>query len=155
MAKSNKYTERIKKEGLNLVLLKNNKTLFKSNKDGMKPLLQAINTLGLTNLEDTVVVDRIVGKAVALIAIYIKAKEIHCIVLSMNAKKLLKKHRKKYYFERLTPKIMNKKRTAICPYEKTVINIEEPETAYKQLLEIFYIFKKKGKRSDEIKLQTS
>jgi len=79
----NGHIRRLRREGFNLIILKNDKTLFTSCEDGMRPLFEAINSLGSSTLEDSVVVDKIVGKAAALLLSYFKVKEVHCIVLSI------------------------------------------------------------------------
>ena len=56
----------MKREGLNLIILKNDKRLYQSTRAGMLPLYQAISVLGIPQLKNTTIVDKIVGKAAAL-----------------------------------------------------------------------------------------
>lgn len=127
------YTDRLRRDDSNLIILKEGEIVFTSNKDGMQPLLEAINCLGLPILRDSIVVDKIVGKAAALLISYIKAREVHCIVLSVRAKEVLDKQDIKYYSETMIQEIRNKLGTDICPFEKAVIDVVEPEEGYKRL----------------------
>lgn len=128
------YVEKLRKENLSLIILKNEKVFYESSEEGMQPLLKAINTLGLSALKGSVVVDKIVGKAAALLVSYFGAREVHCITMSVRATKVLDKQGISYFTERLIPEIMNKVGTDICPFEKTVLNEENPEKGYKRLL---------------------
>ncbi len=122
----NYHIQRLKLEGLNLIILKGDKTLFTSRGEGMLPLYEAANSLGLSALEGSLVVDRIVGKAAALVVSRFKAVEVHCIVLSLRAMEVLDRQGIKHYSERLTPEIMNKLGTGICPFEDAVLDVEDP-----------------------------
>lgn len=99
----------------------------------MRPLLEAIDTIGLTMLNDTIVVDKIVGKAAALLVSYFQAQEVHCGVLSAKAMELLNRQGIRYCYQKLIPIIMNKSGTDICPFEKVVMDIENPQEGYEQL----------------------
>lgn len=128
------YLEMLKHEGLNLIILKNGKTIYTSKREGMQPLLEAINSIGLTNLKESIVVDKIVGKAAALLICYFKAKETYSITLSVRGKEVLNKHGIKCYAETTIQEIRNRLGTDICPFEKSVLDVEEPEEGYKRLL---------------------
>jgi len=127
------YVERLRREGLNLIILKGDETLFTSNREGMRPLLEAINSLGLSKLRDSIVVDKIIGKAAALLVSYFKAEEAHCVVLSMRAREVLERQVIRYYSERLIPEMMNKFGTDVCPFEKAVLDVDDPEEGYERL----------------------
>jgi hypothetical protein len=129
----NDHTQRLRREGLNLIILKGDKTLFTSREEGMRPLFEAIDSLGLSTLEDSIVADKIVGKAAALLVSYFKAREVHCIVLSERAREVLDKRRIRHYPERLTPEIMNRLGTDICPFERAVLDVEDPEKGYERV----------------------
>ncbi len=124
------YIEQMKCEALNLIILKNNKRLYQSAKEGMLPLYQAITEFGVTHLENTMVIDKIVGKAAALLISYIHAKVVYCSLLSTRGKTVLEKQNIAFYYEVLTPEIINRYGTDICPFEKAVLDIEDPSTGY-------------------------
>lgn len=129
----NNYSQRLKEEGLNLIILKDGVTVFKSSRDGMQSLLEAINSLDPAALRGSIVVDKIVGKAAALLISYFKAKEVHCTVMSIRAREVLKRHEIKYYSEKLLPEITNRLGTGICPFEEVVLDVDEPKKGYERL----------------------
>ena len=128
--------KRLDAEGFNLLILKDGKFLYSSKKDGMAPLLEAIDRLGLRRLKKSVVADKIVGKAAALLISYFKASEVYTRLLSRSAIKVLEKHGIKYASERAVDNIRNKEDTGICPFEKFVLEIEDPQEGYKKLKQI-------------------
>ena len=125
--------DELSRAGLSLMILKDGETVFTSSEEGMRPLFEAINRLGVQKLEDSLVVDKIVGKAAALLISYFKAKEVHCTVMSVRAGEVLKRHKIKYYPERVIPEILNRVGTGICPFEKKVLDVDEPEKGYECL----------------------
>ena len=129
------YSERLRQNGLNLMILKNDVTVFKSSRDGMQPLLEAISSLTPATLRGSVVVDKIVGKAAALLISYFKAKEVHCAVMSVRAEEVLKRHEIKYYSEKMLPEITNRYGTGICPFEELVLDVDEPKKGYERISE--------------------
>lgn len=128
--------KRLDAEGLNLVILKGGRLLYSSEKDGMAPLLEAIDRLGLRRLKNSVVADKIVGKASALLISYFKASEVYTRLLSRSAIKVLEKHGIKYAFEKAVDNIRNKEDTDICPFEKFVLEIEDPQEGYRKLKQV-------------------
>ena len=104
-----------------------------SDEEGLRPLFDVINSSGLTLLEDTVVVDKLVGKAAALLISYFMAKEVHCIVLSMTAKEVLERRGIRHYWETLTPMILNRTGTGICPFEQAVMDVDDPRAGYERV----------------------
>ena len=124
------YIEQMKHERLNLIILKNDKRLYQSAREGMLPLYQAIAELSETQLENTIIVDKIVGKAAALLISYIQASVVYCSLLSIRGKTVLENQGISFFYEELTPEIINRYGTDICPFEKAVIDIEDPPTGY-------------------------
>jgi glycerol-3-phosphate O-acyltransferase len=129
----NDHIKRLRREKMNLIILKEDKTLFTSSEEGMKPLIEAINRVGISTLEDAIVVDKIVGKAAALLISYFRAKKVHCIVLSKKGRTVLENHSIKHYEERLTPEIMNRRGTALCPFEQAVMDVDDPQEGYERV----------------------
>lgn len=127
------YINKLSREGLNLLIIKNKKRLYASKKDGMTPLLEAINLLGLPTLVGTTVIDKIVGKAAALLICYFKAKEVYTKLLSKSAIEVLEKHGIGYKSEIVVENIRKRDGTDICPFEKIVLEIEDPEEGYEKL----------------------
>ncbi len=127
------FMKRLENQGLNLLVLKNGEPVYSSGKGGMAPLLDAIDRLGLSALRGSTVVDRIVGKAAALLISYFGAKDVYAGLLSRGALVVLEKHRIRYASEKVVDNIMNEDKTDICPFEKMVLGIEDPREGYEKL----------------------
>lgn len=98
------------------VLVKEDKIILSQEK-GIAPILKLINAG--ENLENFTLADRIVGKAVALLVVYAKIREVYAEVLSEKGKAVLIKYNVKFSYKTLTEKIINRKGNDICPMEKT------------------------------------
>ena len=129
-----RYIKRFDEEELNLLLIKDNKPIFKSCKKGMVPLLEAIEVLGLPTLSNSIVVDKLVGKAAALIICFLKAREVQTKILSIGAREVLETYAIPYSSESVVPMIMNRSGTDLCPFEKAVSNIHDPAEGYRQVI---------------------
>lgn len=132
----NNYLKKLD-EGSNLIIIKNRKTIFSSDKNGMFPLLEAIENVGLPKLANSIVVDKMVGKAAALIFCYFKAKKVYTKIISLKGKAVLEKFNIKYFSEKIIPDILNKTETDVCPFEKTVSDVNDPVEGYKKLKKCF------------------
>ena len=124
------YIEQMKRERLNLIILKNDKRLYQSTRAGMLPLYQAISVLGIPQLKNTTIVDKIVGKAAALLISYFQAHTVYCSTLSVRGKTVLEDQGITFRYEELTPEIINRYGTDICPFEKAVLDVKDPKMGY-------------------------
>jgi hypothetical protein len=84
----------------------------------------------ILQLQNTIIVDKIVGKAAALLISYIQAQTVFCSLLSIRGKTVLKNHGITFFHEELTPEIINRYGTDICPFEKAVLDVEDPKIGY-------------------------
>lgn len=108
------------------VLVKEDKIILSQEK-GIAPILNLLNAG--ENLENFTLADRIVGKAVALLVVYAKIREVYAEVLSEKGKAVLIKYNVKFSYKTLTEKIINRKGNDICPMEKTVSKIYDATLA--------------------------
>ena len=127
------FINRLDDKGLSLMIIKDGESIYSSKEGGMAPLLEAIDRLGLQTLVDSTVVDKIVGKAAALLVSYFKAKDVYTKLLSRRAIETLRKHGIRYMSERVVDQIRSKEGADICPFEKMVLEIEDPQEGYKKL----------------------
>jgi len=128
---------RLDEEGLSLIIMADGKTVFSSNKDGMVPLLEAIDKIGASRLSGSVVVvDKIVGKAAALLICVFKAQKVYTKMMSVKAIKMLDDNSIEYSAGKIIPEILNKTGTDICPFEKAVSETDDPEEGNKRLREL-------------------
>lgn len=124
--------EILKEKNLSLVIVKNKKILFESSSKGIKDFVLAIEKLK-NLLKGAGVADEIVGRAVAMLCIYSKIIAVFANTISENALIVLRKTKINIEFEKIVDKILNQNKTDICPFEKLVMKISEPEEAYKKI----------------------
>ena len=119
-----------------LVVFKNGeKSVF--NGKGIKPLVDYLEN---DDFQGAYVADKIVGKASALLLVYGQVKEVYTPTISKSAVKVFKRNHVKYRADRVVDNIINRGGTDICPMEKKVQSINNPEEAYKMFKEMFENF---------------
>jgi len=84
-------------------------------------------------LKNAFVVDKIIGKAAAVILVLGKAKQAHGIIMSFSAKQYLETHGIAVGFDRCVDVITARSGSGICAIEKSVIDIDDPYEAYDTL----------------------
>lgn len=115
-----------------ICLCKDGKFFF-DDRRGISPLMSFISES--RDLSGYSVADVVVGKAAAFLMIKCGIKNVFAKVLSKPAATLLSSFSIPFEYETLTEKIINRDGTDICPMEKTVLNTDSPDVAYKLLSE--------------------
>lgn len=110
------------------VLMKDGKIIMTENGRGVSPLL-VIYDKQKGDMKDTVVVDKVIGRATAAIAICGKVKHVHAEVMSQEAVDFLKEYKITSSYTLLVPRILNRTRNGLCPMESTVLKITDPYKA--------------------------
>ena len=118
-------------------LLKNDYSLIASNgyysfDKGIKPVLMKVNEKR-DYFKDLEVVDRVIGKASAMLLVYSGVKHVYGLLLSEAGKDILEKYHIPYQYDELVDYIENDKRDGMCPMELTVKDIDDLEAAYNAL----------------------
>ncbi len=106
-------------------------------KDGLVESQRGNGVMPLLNFHDhspwhfagAIVVDKVVGRAAAMIAIHGKAFAVYGEVMSQDALELLGKYGIPAGCDQLVPQILNASRTGLCPLEQAVAGIEDPALA--------------------------
>ncbi len=130
----NHYLEILEETGNSLMIYKNKELIFESSLDGIRPHLKAIKELG-SELEGTLVVDKIIGRAAAFLVIYSKAAEVIAAIISTPGKRVLEKYGVKFSYNEEVPHIKMENGVIYCPFERMVQGIEEPNEAYRAIVE--------------------
>lgn len=120
--------ELLKKENYTLVLY-NGTELVTSKDKGIKPLLDLYNQgKRFGNFSSA---DLVMGKAVAFLYVLLGVKEIFAPTASEPALEVLRRYNIKIEYEKQVPFTMKREGTGICPMEQAVLEIDEPDAAYK------------------------
>lgn len=131
---SSRYLEELEKSGMNLIIYKEGNAIFSSSHKGIRTLLEALNMFGKDNLKGVLTVDRIVGRAAAFLNVYMGTSEAHAALISIGAKQVFNENCVRFQFLSETDAIKNPNGTEICPFEKLVQNISNPEEAYVKIV---------------------
>ena len=121
--------DQIRKRKLAMVIVKNGEILFETQSHRISGFLDAICSLD-EQLRDSAIADRVVGKAVALLCVYIKAKTVYAEVLSKHARIVLDEHGIACSWRELVEYILNADKSGLCPFEKIAQNISNPDMAF-------------------------
>lgn len=118
-------------QGYTCVLSKNEAVIFMSREKGIKPLIEVIESN--TDTQACFAEDKIVGKAAALLYAFMGVEAVHADVMSKDGLDILKTYGINASYNILTDKIINLRGDDICPMEKTVADIYEPQKAFDAL----------------------
>lgn len=124
--------EALLKGGVSLVVAKNGILLFKSKSHGISDLLAMIDELGSLT-DGASLADSIVGRAAALLCVYSKIVAIYGETMSEGGASILNGNGVRYQFGKLVPKILNRKKDDICPFDKAVAGIQDATLALERL----------------------
>ena len=117
--------------------------VYQSNLNGLRPLMNWLNN-DPDVLKDSYVIDKVIGKASALLLTYGKAAKVHGITMSKAAVKVLEENHIEYSYDTLVDFIENQTKTGMCPMEMKVADIEEPEKAYQTFRDFFASMQKQN-----------
>lgn len=120
----------ILESGYTCVLVKGEMS-FTSKRNGIVPMVKFLNDE--IDLEGFSVADKIVGKAVAMLFVLAKVKEVYAEVLSKTAISVLEANGIAYSYKILTDNIINRQGTGLCPMEETVKDIFDCKQAYEKI----------------------
>ena len=120
--------------GYAFVLVRDAQVLATGTRDGVGELLDAVGALGEV-LRGAALADKIVGKAVALIAAYAGITHIYTPLGSQAAQHVLRAHGIAFQPERLVPLIRNKRNDGACPLEQLTMELNAPLDAVNALRE--------------------
>ena len=106
--------------------------LLISEKRGILPMIEWLEE-DPECLRGASVADRIVGRASAMIMVYAGVSEVYASVVSNGALDLFKQYDISCRYSNTTIAISNRRGDGICPMEKAVAPIREPQKAYETL----------------------
>jgi len=122
-----------------IVVVKNNNILIKKKGEGIRPFLEVIKDLK-EDIIDSVIADRILGKASALLCRYARVKGVYSPQATKTAIAILVMAGIPSQVDEMVSYIKNKRGDDVCPFEKMLKNIDSPTETYNILME--KIFKK-------------
>lgn len=120
--------------GYAFVIVKDASVIATGTREGIGELLDAVTKHGEA-LRGAALADKIVGKAVAMVAAYAGVTSVYTPLGSEAAQKVLADHKISFQADRLVPLIRNKPNTGPCPMERLTQPLDEPAAAVEALRE--------------------
>ena len=120
--------EQLHNNNFSIVIVGEN-DVYTSTKHGVAPLLEILDG-GNDVIKNSFVADKVVGKAAALLMVKGGVKEVYADIISSHALDVFEKYKIKTYYGNLVEYIINRDKTGMCPMEKAVLEVDEPNTAY-------------------------
>jgi hypothetical protein len=124
--------ERLRNEDLGLSIVKDGRVMYESASRGLFGLLDAIESERAI-LKGASVADRVAGKSVALLCVYVKVKAVYAVTLSREAKAVFDYHAVCNEFDGLVDVILDVDHVDMCPFERLVARISSPRVAYEKI----------------------
>ena len=117
-------------------LIKNNVIIHEGRGKGVSPLLELASTSeGLKKLEGALVVDRIIGKAAAMIIVLGKATHAYGLTMSKSGEEYLQAFGVETKYNRCVDAISDRTGRGICPMERSVMEMDNPVKGFEKLQE--------------------
>ena len=117
------------KENHTIVIYKSDASVVVSNDRGVAPLLKLLNE-DASQLQGSIVVDKVIGKAAALLMVYAGVKEVYTPTISKPAVVVFENHNVKISYDKIVDRIINRKGDGLCPMETLCIDIDDPKEAF-------------------------
>ncbi len=120
--------EMLQADGLAFVIAKDGNILRTGTREGVGELLETVGALdGQTR--GASLADKIVGKAVAMVARRAGIRAVYSPLASEAAREALAHDHILLEYDRMVPLILNKRNDGPCPMERLTLPIAEPEEA--------------------------
>ena len=126
--------EQLTNSDCSIAVVSNGKIWRTKKGEGVRPLLEVIEEMG-EEIHDTVIGDRILGRASALLCRYAKAQAVYSPQGTKTGIAILIMGGVPCQVDKLIPFINNRAGDGLCPFEKMLKDITDPDEAYKILKE--------------------
>jgi hypothetical protein len=117
---------------LTLCIVKEGHVIFEAKTHGVLGFMEAVEKLK-DRLDGASVADRVVGKAIALLCVYVNARAAYAATISKAAMALLEGNSVYLEWDSLVENILGADKSKTCPFEQLVDRIEDPADAYRKL----------------------
>lgn len=124
----------IKKEQASCVIIKDNNVIHTDKAPGIAPLIYLYENKPEL-MKNAFIVDKVIGKAAAMMAVLGGASKVYGVLTSKSAIEYLNRHNIPVEYGECIDKISNRAGDGICPLEETVMDLDDPAIAYEKLKE--------------------
>lgn len=123
--------EKLKEDDASLVA-KVKGEIYESHLHGVEPILNPMKE-NQNFFEDGIVVDRVIGKATAMLLALSKVQYVYAYVMSEKAKEIFDLYDIEYGYEETVPYIINRTHDGMCPMERIVNDLHDPQEVFQCL----------------------
>jgi len=123
---------RLSERHLTLSVVKEGHVIFEAKTHGVSGFMEAVEEFK-DRLDGASVADRVVGKAIALLCVYVNARAVYAATISKAAKVLLEGNSVYLEWDSLVENILGADKSKTCPFEQLVERITDPADAYRKL----------------------
>ena len=102
--------------------------VYTSTERGVKPLVKWLESG--ENFSGGYAADKVVGKGAAFLYARLNVQAVYANVISVSAVQVLQTHGIAIEYDKLVDYIINRKGDGICPFEETVLSINDADAAY-------------------------
>lgn len=124
--------EAIRQGNADCVLLHPNTEPFYGHGRGVRPLVQLLEQ-DPVRLKGALLVDKIIGKAAAMLAVLGGVKQVYALTISLAGQQYLQAHGIAVQGEVTVEQIFNRTGDGLCPLEQSVLELEDAQQGYRQL----------------------
>lgn len=117
-----------------IVIYKSDSSLVVSDERGVAPLMRLLSE-DKAQLKGSLIADKVIGKAAALLMIHGGVKEVYTPTISLPAIEIFNIHNIKIHYDKLVERIVNRKGDGLCPMESLCLETDNPEDAFKMISE--------------------
>ncbi len=128
------------------IVLLHRKELYRENRAGIGPALEALEAGAL---QDSVVLDRIVGRAAALLFLLGGVRRVYGKVMSRDALTLLREAGVRTDYGKCVRGIINRAGTGPCPMEAAVDGVTDPAEAARRIRETLAALREASRKESE------
>lgn len=122
--------EQLEQPSIVIAIVKDSEILFTSKNKGIQPFFEALEKIPLERFRGCSIADRVVGKAALMLAAYIGAKQIFTPLVSQHAIDAALNLNLDLAYNKRADFIINRSQDGMCPMEKAVLDIDDPNKAF-------------------------
>lgn len=122
----------LRQRHLTLSVVKEGQVIFEAKTHGVSGLMEAVEEFK-DRLDGASIADRVVGKAIALLCVYVNVRAVYAATISKAAKVILEGNAVYLEWDGLVENILGADKSKTCPFEQLVDRIADPADAYRKL----------------------
>ncbi len=120
--------EKISANEISFAIIDDEKIIYTDKSIGVKPIIKVIEENPML-IKNNIIVDKVIGKAAALLLIKYKVKKVCGYLMSETAIDMLERYNIEYEFQRKVKYITNRTNDGLCPLEDSVKDTDDLDDA--------------------------